>query len=79
MQNLNIGDYVLITDRDNRYYLQIGEIRNLSSYRNSIGTLYEVLFKVPVTHNGVTTFTKELHTFGTDLAERCKALLFKEN
>lgn len=79
MQDLNIGDYVLITDRDSRYYLQIGEIKNLSSYRNSIGTLYKVLFKVPAAQNGVTTFTKELHTFGTDLAERCKVLLFKEN
>lgn len=79
MQNLNIGDYVLITDRDSRYYLQIGEIKNLSSYRNSIGTLYEVLFKISVTNNGVTTLIKSFHTFGTDLAERCKVLLFKEN
>lgn len=66
------GDYILITDEYENFYLKIGEVMNIEVDYDGVPTEYKVRFAYDFE-----TSRETLDFYGYDLPEKCKVLLFE--
>ncbi len=71
-RTINEGDFILITDTSEDYYLEIGEVIDAEIDFNGEPELYKVRFG----HNYETSVDK-IEEYRYDLPEKCRVLLFE--